>query len=650
MSDDASTPIQNGSAMAATPAIPENYTKEIALEDIPTLKDAMDQFLSNKMVETEVFLRYSDPQKERLYFTLGMGLIHFIKGISSFTPEASFAFADALPLLHRAVHVASHHRKHASIFLFWKSRRSWYASMTPAELHAELCYAEMMALRAAISIAASQDYLNLIREALHLKTAVGIFRSLYSYIQHLDSSHSKQPLPGHANTVPPAPLKYQDPSIDQHMRSGALFGTGLSHLILSVTPDPLVFLAELIGLKGDRRLGMQILLGPGQWTKETDKPGIDAENEGVRRPLADFTLIAFHLLGPLFTFESIDPVVASKVSAHVLERWPTGVFSLLAAGRLAFNSGNPEKAIEHYTKGAELKFGEGDDYKQLTHLCTWELALCNLTLRRLDEAGKWFKLLMENSSWSKAVFTYGYGICLFEQGKGLEAKKLLATVEEKRQKIVGRSIALEKACSRHARRILNTPYRQIEHTLPTLTFGAFWNTVQHTPPQTLEDTVLPSIRKAQTKHDSLDKTVEGWWDDWCILKWLEGYVLRWLALPDVDSAFKSATSPKEGSTGTLVKQAEECFQAVISPSAAAKINLEHWIVYQCHYDLARVYARSGEVGKAQEQLRIVLDDNDPSLPRERKNHYSLRTEIRFRARAALDVVEVGWGLGGIGRL
>ncbi|OAX31844.1 hypothetical protein K503DRAFT_870456, partial [Rhizopogon vinicolor AM-OR11-026] len=90
------------------PLVTHAYDPTNALDDIPGLHWALHEFLQSRMHESEGFCDQSDPQKQRLYFATGYGLIQCVKGLMSFEDK------DLLAAIDRTKHgitVASAHRR-----------------------------------------------------------------------------------------------------------------------------------------------------------------------------------------------------------------------------------------------------------------------------------------------------------------------------------------------------------------------------------------------------------------------------------------------------------------------------------------------------------------------------------------------------------
>lgn len=55
-------------------------------------------------------------------------------------------------------------------------------------------------------------------------------------------------------------------------------------------------IAEVFGYAGDRKVALDTLMAAGGWSKDSTKPAYDENNEGIRRPVCDMILLAFHLV------------------------------------------------------------------------------------------------------------------------------------------------------------------------------------------------------------------------------------------------------------------------------------------------------------------------------------------------------------------
>jgi hypothetical protein len=92
--------------------------------------------------------------------------------------------------------------------------------MSDVERHAELAYQEHLLIKAVLGILYSADWLHFIKEALNLRSANIAYRNMNDFLKQADATAG-----GH------------DVKIDEHFRSGVLFGTAINSLILSLLPS-----------------------------------------------------------------------------------------------------------------------------------------------------------------------------------------------------------------------------------------------------------------------------------------------------------------------------------------------------------------------------------------------------------------------------
>ncbi|RDB18771.1 Tetratricopeptide repeat protein 39B [Hypsizygus marmoreus] len=341
--------------------------------------------------------------------------------------------------------------------------------------------------------------------------------------------------------------RVQDPSIDPHFRSGVYLGVGMCNIVLSLMPGKLATLVELFGYKGDRRVGLELLMRAGGWDGEFDEgegsgegdgarePTIGTAEEGLRRTICDMSLLIFHLVLSSFTVECVDIGIAARVLEWNLKRYPNGVFFLFGAGRLALQRSQPRQAIHYYTLAMESQ----RQYRNLHHISFWEIAVARLALwevgegviedsvrgekegeeegkegdkeeKRMEVGGSaaCWRVLEQEATWSKSIYSYGLAVCLLEEwdtenaltdekeretkreGRAREAAELMAKVPVLRQKIAGKSIPLEKFVARKARKFTTQKNRL---ALPALEVAYLFQAIAHAPRGVIIGKMLPQV-------------------------------------------------------------------------------------------------------------------------------------------------------------
>ncbi|KAF8632740.1 hypothetical protein AX15_001709 [Amanita polypyramis BW_CC] len=557
------------------PTIKYPYNPDNALEDIPGVHYALEVFLNSHMLESEEYCHQSDENKERLYFAAGYGLIQFVKALISYADEDLLA---AIGHSQQGNHIASMHRKKQS---FLGSRIAGYVvsalhssvhlikTMTPVELHAELVYSESLFTKSLLGVVYSGDWLAFIKEALNMRTTISIYRHLGQYLDAMDAEARARGEP-------------EDTTIDAHFRSGVYLGVGVSHIVLSFMPGKLQTIVELFGYKGDRQLGLKLLMKAGGWSEESDEPAIGSKDEGVRRAVCDLTLLIFHLVLSNITSEGIDVALAQKILDWNLKRYPNSIFFLLAAGRISLRYAQPKRSISFNSRAIESQ----SQYRNLRHISLWEIGLANLALWDVKEALKSYRVLANESTWSKSVYTYSMVVCMLESGEMEEAMKVMQTVPGLRQKVAGKSIPLEKLVARKARKFQSQRNRLM---LPGLELAYTFFAISYAPRSVLTDRMLPEVYRALDKLKQYsgangkggnEKEYEGdgigYWDDYCLAKFLEGVCLRYVAYPDRDAKVdpdEPVSIPQEEAETKSVAAFRFIFEN------GPKIELDHHIVY-----------------------------------------------------------------------
>lgn len=148
--------------------------------------------------------------------------------------------------------------------------------------------------------------------------------------------------------------------------------------------------------------------------------------------------------------------------------------------------------------------------------------------------------------------------------------------------------------------------------------------------------------KSSKKHSNSNSNVDVYWDDWCLVRFLEGVCWRYVAYPDPDAHPDSRTVP-EGSSLELhsTKEAAEMSEKALVDviENGKKIILDHHLVYHAHYELGRLKANNGDRSEARKHFDLVLSGKPLEVNSTRKGKYSLETTLIMRTSAAMDALE-----------
>ncbi|ORX39801.1 hypothetical protein BD324DRAFT_615036 [Kockovaella imperatae] len=603
--------------------------KELA-KDLDICREVLTLFLTSHMKEAEEMCFDKDPEGSHLYLMSAHGIINGLKGMMTFD---SNDLANALELCKTTSTVASTLRRPSDSLV---SRigglvRSGAGlqrikEMTPLQLHAELVYAETSLLKAMLAIVAGGDWLGLVREALNMRTAHGIYRNLQMFLEESDKNGF-------------------DEDIDMDFRSGVLLGTGTSSLMLSLLPGKVLKIAEVFGYAGDQKVALKTLMSAGGWSKDADKPAYDEKNEGLRRPVCDMILLAFHLVISTLIPVQTDVPLARNILAYNTRRYPDGIFFLYFQARLHTAQCEPELANRNLQRALDLPL----EYIQLQHMCLWDYALNFMMMCNFKGALDCYAILKDESNWSRAVYTFSAAACLlelaedgFENASVDEAEKLFKQVPHLTKKLAGKSLPIEKLANRKVRKFES----QNRHLfLPATELLYVYGGISMCPRSLLLSKHLPRIDKhlSNLKDAAPEKYGNGeqYWDDYCLGHFLRGCVQLFARYqPSQASEEAREAQPGDPSDEELDRGAERDLQECLKNGP--EVRLDHYILYHCHYELGRLYARRGDKVNARKNFDAVMNNKlaEPNLyEKKTKGKYSLEGALLLKTHAAIQTLE-----------
>lgn len=306
-----------------------------------------------------------------------------------------------------------------------------------------MVYAESYLLKAILSIVHDESYISFLREGLNIRNSYNIYRTLQKFVQFIEDEIA-------------AGRDVSAYEIDDHFTSGVALGIGCFNLMLSLLPPNVLKVVEFIGFTSDRAYGLRQLESIGGWEPYHDDPNMplpekQGPDEGIRRQFCDMALIMYHVViaGSIPVVDG-DISFAEDILTYNLEIYPDGVMFLYFSGKLNCSKGKLDKAINQYHKAIDTQ----KDWKQLHHICYWDLGLNYMMKCNWTQANKCFSILRKESNWSRSVYTYMTAISLYcslddvedegeKEKKMNEIVRLMKEVPKTMQKIAGRSIPVE---------------------------------------------------------------------------------------------------------------------------------------------------------------------------------------------------------------
>uniref|UniRef100_A0A9J8AID4 Tetratricopeptide repeat protein 39B n=1 Tax=Cyprinus carpio carpio TaxID=630221 RepID=A0A9J8AID4_CYPCA len=354
----------------------------------------------------------------------------------------------------------------------------------------------------------------------------------------------------------------------RQFEGGVKLGIGSFNLMLSLLPARILRLLEFIGFSGNREFGLsQLQEGAG--------------SHSLRSILCVLTLLFYH--------------------TYICLILGTGDGNLLEAEALL------QPYIERFPR-ALVKFQEcisaQQQWRQIHHLCYWELMWCHSFQQQWRDAYRYADLLCRESRWSKAIYVYQKAAILSMMSEeelkttGENVVELFRQVEGLKQRLAGKSIPTEKFAIRKSRRYSSaTPVKLV---IPALEMMYVWNgfTIVGKRADTTESLLITIERAEEQLHPS-----EFHPDDQCLVQMLKGLCLKHL--------------------GRLL-QAELCFTQVLS--SEKRIRYDHYLIPFTLYELGLLYKQQGDCVKA---MRFIED------AKLNYKDYSMESRLHFRIHAAL---------------
>ncbi|KAG2463493.1 tetratricopeptide repeat protein 39A [Polypterus senegalus] len=455
---------------------------------------ALDLFLSNKF--DEALAQLHPRVKDSMYHALTYATIQEMQAMMTFDPQDIISAGNTMK---EAQAVCQRFRKKSSVAESFNSLiHRQGEQFTEEELHAEICYAECLLQRAALTFLQDENMISFIKGGMKVRNSYQMYKDLHGIVQSSQCPRSE----GHS-----------------HVEGGVKLGVGAFNLTLSMLPTRILRLLEFVGFSGNKGYGLQQL-----------QEGASTQN--FRSVLCTMLLLCYHtfLSFVLGTGEG-DVDDAERLLQPYLQQYPKGAIFLFFAGRIEEIKGNLDTAIARFEECCEAQ----QHWKQFHHMCYWELMWCFTYKRQWKMAYFYADLLWKENSWSKATYAYmkaAYLSMLSDEDCkpfGEDEVQIFRQVTTMKQKIAGKSLPTEKFAIRKARRYLVPDTLPLQ--VPPLEMMYIWNgyTVigRH---RDLTVGMLQTLDEAQHKLEQLpvaDHTA----DDMCLLSLLKGLCLKHLGCP-----------------------------------------------------------------------------------------------------------------------
>ncbi|KAM9717941.1 tetratricopeptide repeat protein 39B isoform 3-T3 [Menidia menidia] len=508
--------------------------------------------------------------RDSMYHALGYSSILVMQATMTFDPKDIQA---AMATIKEALQTCQRFRRRNSVVGSLSSLISKQSSLQEEEMHAEICYAECLLQKATLTFVQDENMISFIKGGIKIRTSYQIYKDCQSL------------LGGAQDQAEPSDSFRQ-------FEGGVKLGIGSFNLMLSLLPQRVLRLLEVIGFSGNRGFGLAQL-----------RDG--ASSLSLRSILSVLTLLFYHTYVSLIlgTGEgNLDE--AEALLEPYQHKFPKGCIILFYSARIATLRGHFEKARWRF----EECMGSQQEWRQVHHLCYWELMWLHCYQQEWTQAYRYAHLLSRESRWSKAIYVYQKAAILSmmeeEEVKktGEDVVELFRQVEGLKQRLAGKSIPTEKFAVRKSRRYKAA--QPVPLVLPALEMMYVWNgfsIVGKRPDHT--EALLVTIERAEQKLASDPNPSEFHPDDSSLVQVLKGLCLKHLGRP---------------------LQAELCFSQVLS--SQSRIRLDHYLVPFSLLELGLLHRDQGDLNRAS----AFIQDAKTNY-----RDYSMESRLHFRIHAAL---------------
>uniref|UniRef100_H3AL96 Tetratricopeptide repeat protein 39B n=1 Tax=Latimeria chalumnae TaxID=7897 RepID=H3AL96_LATCH len=541
---------------------------KVALEESAV---ALNLFFNNKFSEALEILR--PWSKESMYHALGYSTMLVMQAAMTFEQQD---IQTGIAAMKEALQTCQRFRKRNTVVESLSSLVSKQTAdqLKEEEMHAEMCFAECLLQKAALTFVQDENMISFIKGGIKMRTSYQIYKECLQILQTYES------------------MKGQTETFCQ-FEGGVKLGVGSFNLMLSLLPSRVLRLLEFIGFSGNREFGLAQL-----------REG--AAGTSLRAVLCALTLLLYHTYVCLIlgTGEGNMQEADSLIEPY-LKKFPNGSIILFYSARIDLLKGNFEKAEAVFQQCIAAQ----QEWKQIHHLCYWELMWCYSFQQNWLQAYHYADLLSKESRWSRAIYVFQKAAILsmlsedVVKEKGEDIVALFRQVEGLKQRIAGKSIPTEKFAVRKARRYMSSS--PVKLVLPILEMMYVWNGFTIVGKRAdLTENLLVTIEQAEMALKQETSPTEYHVDDQCLVQLLKGLCLKHLERH---------------------LQAELCFDQVIK--SEKRIKYDHYLVPFTYYELGLLYKKQGDKEKATQLIETAKNDY---------KDYSMESRLHFRIHAALN--------------
>ncbi|XP_069881510.1 tetratricopeptide repeat protein 39B-like [Dipodomys merriami] len=525
-------------------------------------------FLNNRFSEAISLIH--PWSKNSIYHALMYSMLMIVRAILTFDPQD---IETGISVSKEALKTCNNFRKRPRIMtLSYLVNRHGIKAVNEEELHAEVCYAECLILKSSISFIQDDSLLGFFKSSISIGSSYQIYKDCEHVLTLMPKNQSKA---------------------HRHLDGGIKFGLGAFNLMLSLVPPKILRLLSIVGYSGNRDLGLALLHE-------------SASEPHINYILSVFTLLFYYnYIHVAFGIEKIPSPATENLFLIYLHKFPNCVVFKFFHARFSMLKGNFENA---QLKLQECIFTQ-NEWKQIHHLCYWEIMWCHIFLQNWRQAFQYANLLSQNSKWSKAIYMYSKAILLallpsdFAKSVSEDISTLFLNVDSLRVKILGNSVPIEKFVAEKGQRYGTTSGWFTAQ--PLLEFIYAWSGFRVMSKKM--DLIASWLSIIDRGKDLLQENPneEYGTDDISLLNLLKGLCLKHL--------------------GKYLK-AEHYFNCVLQNEKLLKY--DHYLVPYTYYELGILHYLNGNYASATKSLDNIKNYKD----------YSMEARLQFRAHIALEQI------------
>ncbi|ELK36096.1 PREDICTED: tetratricopeptide repeat protein 39B [Myotis davidii] len=508
--------------------------------------------------------------KNSIYHALVNGILMVVKAILTFDPQD---IDIGMTAAKEALKTCNSFRRKGRMTSFSRLvSKQGIKAIKEEELHAEVCYAECLILKSAVTFIQDDSMFGFLKSGINVGLSYQIYKDCQQILTQIPTNQSKT---------------------SRHLIGGVKFGLGAFNLILSLMPPKTLKVLNVVGYHGDKQVGLTLLHE-------------SASESHINNVLSILTLLFYYsYVCVAFGIETSHSSPIDHLFLIYLQKFPKCVILKFFYARFSMLKGKFEHAQLTLQECIFLQ----NEWKQLDHICYWELMWCHVFVQDWKEAYRYADLLLRDSKWSKAMYSYSKAMLLallpseFATSVSEDMNSLFLSVDSLRIRLLGASVPVEKFVAEKGQRYGTTKGWFIAQ--PILEFTYAWSGFQVMSKRLhLISCWLAIINRGEELLREKPNKEYGT-DDLCLLNLLKGLCLKHLG---------------------KYLMAEQYFNRVIQKEKLLKY--DHYLVPYTYYELGILYYLKGDYSSATKNLDNIKNYKD----------YSMEARLQFKAHVALEQI------------